>query len=147
MRRGNPFYEATTSLIDIAFTLILFLVIAAVIAPEDVKEIKLPNNYAGGSPVLTVGNEITVHVERNGNVTVDDKLIADSQVPDSVLFMLADTVLANYKAVKPDGKVILRADSGAVWDRPVQIMQAAGRNDISLSIALEPTQLAGYGKK
>jgi biopolymer transport protein ExbD len=146
MRKGNPFFESTTSLIDIAFILILFLVIAAVIAPEDVMEIKLPNNYAGGSPVLTVGNEIIFHVEHNGNVFVDDRLIADSLAPDSVLYMLADTVLANYKQAKPEGKVILRADSGAVWDRPVQIMQAAGRNDVSISIALEPSQLAGYGK-
>jgi biopolymer transport protein ExbD len=146
MKLGNPFAEATTSLIDIAFILILFLVITTVIAPEDVVEMKLPSNYAESAPMLTVSDEIFFHVERSGDVYVSDQLLADSLEPDSMLFMLADTVLANYKILKPAGKVILRADSGSVWDRPIQIMQAAGRNDMPISIALEPAQLAGYGK-
>ncbi|MBU1636268.1 biopolymer transporter ExbD [bacterium] len=147
MRKNNPFADATTSLIDIAFILILFLVIATVIAPEDVVEMKLPSNYAESSPMLTVSDEIIFQVERSGNVLVNGEIIADSLEPDSMVFMLADTVMANYKLVMPAGKVILRADSGSIWDRPVQIMQAAGRNDISISIALEPAQLAGYGKE
>ncbi|MBU0692157.1 biopolymer transporter ExbD [bacterium] len=147
MRKNNPFADATTSLIDIAFILILFLVIATVIAPEDVVEMKLPSNYAESSPMLTVSDEIIFQVERSGNVLVNGEIIADSLEPDSMVFMLADTVMANYKLVMPEGKVILRADSGSIWDRPVQIMQAAGRNDISISIALEPAQLAGYGKE
>jgi biopolymer transport protein ExbD len=147
VRKNNPFADATTSLIDIAFILILFLVIATVIAPEDVVEMKLPSNYAEGSPMLTVSDEIIFQVERSGNVLVNGEIIADSLEPDSVVFMMADTVLANYKQVMPEGKVILRADSGSIWDRPIQIMQAAGRNDISISIALEPAQLAGYDKE
>lgn len=147
MRKSNPFADATTSLIDIAFILILFLVIATVIAPEDVVEMKLPSNYAESSPMLTVSDEIIFQVERSGNVLVNGEVIADSLEPDSIVFMMADTVMANYKLVMPEGKVILRADSGSIWDRPIQIMQAAGRNDISISIALEPAQLAGYGQE
>ena len=147
MRKNNPFADATTSLIDIAFILILFLVIATVIAPEDVVEMKLPSNYAEGSPMLTVADEIIFQVERNGNVLVNGEMIADSLEPDSIVFMMADTVMANYKEVMPEGKVILRADSGSIWDRSIQVMQAAGRNDVSLSIALEPAQLAGYGEE
>ena len=147
MRKNNPFADATTSLIDIAFILILFLVIATVIAPEDVVEMKLPSNYADASPMLTVSDEIIFQVERSGNVLVNGEIIADSLEPDSIVFMLADTVMANYKIAMPEGKVILRADSGSIWDRPIQIMQAAGRNDISISIALEPAQLAGYGSE
>ena len=147
MRKNNPFADATTSLIDIAFILILFLVIATVIAPEDVVEMKLPSNYAEGSPMLTVADEIIFQVERSGNVLVNGEMIADSLEPDSIVFMMADTVMANYKEVMPEGKVILRADSGSIWDRSIQVMQAAGRNDVSLSIALEPAQLAGYGEE
>jgi hypothetical protein len=95
--------------------------------------------------MITVADEIIFQVERNGNVLVNGEVLADSLEPDSIVYMLADTVMANYKTAKPDGKVILRADSGSVWDRPIQIMQAAGRNDISISIALDPAQLAGYG--
>jgi biopolymer transport protein ExbD len=144
VRTNNPFADATTSLIDIAFILILFLVIATVISPEDVVEMKLPSNFAQGQPMLTVADEIIFQVERNGNVLVNGELLVDSLEADSVVFMLCDTVMANYKALKPEGKVILRADSGSVWDRPIQVLQAAGRNDLSISIALEPAQLSGY---
>ena len=146
MKRNNPFADATTSLIDIAFILILFLVIATVIQPEDFVEMKLPSNYSEAKPMLTVADEIIFQVERNGNVLVNGEILADSLEPDSIVYMLADTLLANYRELKPEGKVILRADSGAVWDRPIQVMQAAGRNDISISIALDPAQLAGYGE-
>ncbi|MBU1920519.1 biopolymer transporter ExbD [bacterium] len=103
MRKNNPFADATTSLIDIAFILILFLVIATVIAPEDVVEMKLPSNYAESSPMLTVSDEIIFQVERSGNVLVNGEIIADSLEPDSMVFMLADTVMANYKLVMPAG--------------------------------------------
>ncbi len=97
--------------------------------------------------MLTVADEIIFQVERNGNVLVNGEMIADSLEPDSIVFMMADTVMANYQEVMPEGKVILRADSGSIWDRSIQVMQAAGRNDISISIALEPAQLAGYGEE
>lgn len=139
MRRTNPFAESTTSLIDIAFIIILFLVVSSVIAPEDVVPLKLPNNYDAGQPYLEVGKELVIHVKRSGRVEISGEMLADSLDADSVLFMLADNFIGRYKGAQPDGRVILRADSGAVWDRPVQVLQACGKNSVPISIALEPT--------
>jgi len=139
MRRTNPFAESTTSLIDIAFIIILFLVVSSVIAPEDVVPLKLPNNYDAGTPYLEVGKELVIHVKRSGRVEVSGELLADSLEADSTLFNLCDHFVNRYKAAQPDGRVILRADSGAVWDRPVQVLQACGKNSVPISIALEPT--------
>ncbi|MCL4305562.1 biopolymer transporter ExbD [bacterium] len=142
MRKKDPFAEATTSLIDIAFIVILFLIITTVIAPEDVVPLKLPNNFDDGSPYLQIEKELIIHVKRSGVVEVSGELLADSLEADSTLFRLTDAFIERYIAAQPDGKVILRADSGAVWDRPVQIMQACGKHGVPLSIALEPAQLA-----
>ncbi|MBK6765577.1 MAG: biopolymer transporter ExbD [bacterium] len=142
MRKNDPFAEATTSLIDIAFIIILFLIVSTVIAPEDVVPLKLPNNFDEGTPYLQVDRELIIHVRRSGAVEVSGEMLADSLESDSVLFQLTDAFIERYKVVQPDGKVILRADSGAVWDRPVQIMQACGKHAMPLSIALEPADLA-----
>jgi len=142
MRKSDPFAEATTSLIDIAFIIILFLIVSTVIAPEDVVPLKLPNNFDEGTPYLQVDRELIIHVRRSGAVEVSGEILADSLESDSVLFQLTDAFIERYKAVQPDGKVILRADSGAVWDRPVQVMQACGKHAMPLSIALEPADLA-----
>ncbi|NUO19789.1 biopolymer transporter ExbD [bacterium] len=142
MRKSDPFAEATTSLIDIAFIIILFLIVSTVIAPEDVVPLKLPNNFDEGTPYLQVDKELIIHVRKSGKVEVSGEMLADSLDADSTLFQLADAFIERYKAVQPDGKVILRADSGAVWDRPVQVMQACGKHGLPLSIALEPADLA-----
>lgn len=142
MRKNDPFAEATTSLIDIAFIIILFLIVTTVIAPEETVPLKLPNNFDEGTPYLQIEKELIIHVRRSGLVEISGEMLADSLDADSTLFRLTDAFIERYKAVQPDGKVILRADSGAVWDRPVQVMQACGKHDVPLSIALEPAQLA-----
>ena len=142
MRKTEPFAEATTSLIDIAFIIILFLIVTTVIAPEEIVPMKLPNNYDQGEPYLQVEKELIIHVKRSGLVEISGELLADSLEADSVLFKLTDAFVERYLQSQPDGKVILRADSGAVWDRPVQILQACGKHNVPVSIALEPAQLA-----
>lgn len=138
MRKSDSFSDAMTPMIDLAFNLLLFFIISLVIVPEDLVPLKLPTNYAQGEPNLKVGEEIIFHVIRNGTVIVEDQLLADSLVSDSLLFARADTLLAQYKVMKPEGKVILKADSGAVWDRPIQLLQAAGKQGVPVSIALTP---------
>ncbi|MBI5060162.1 biopolymer transporter ExbD [candidate division KSB1 bacterium] len=137
-RTRDPFDESMTSLIDLAFNLLLFFVISLVIVPEDLVPLKLPTNFGEGQPDLKVGDEIIFHVLRSGAVVVEDQLLADSTVLDSLLFARADTLLSQFHASKPQGKVILKADSGAVWDRPIQLMQAAGKQGVPISIALTP---------
>jgi biopolymer transport protein ExbD len=137
-RTRNPFADASTSLIDLAFNLLLFFVISLVIVPEDVVPIKLPRSSAVEEKTLEAGDDLMFTVMRNGTVLVEEELLADSLVADSVLFARADTVIARYRQAKPQGRLILRADSGAVWDRPIQVMQAAGKHGISLNIALQP---------
>jgi len=141
-RSRNPFADATTSLIDLAFNLLLFFVISLVIVPEDVVPIKLPRSSAAEEKIVQAGDDLMFTVMRNGTVLVEDELLADSLMADSVLFMRADTVIARYRQSKPEGRLILRADSGAVWDRPIQVMQAAGKHGISLNIALQPVSAA-----
>jgi len=126
-----------------AFNLLLFFVISLVIVPEDVVPIKLPRSSAQEEKIAQAGDDLIFAVMRNGDVLVENQLLADSTVTDSVLFARADTVIAQYRTLKPEGRLILKADSGAVWDRPVQIMQAAGRRGISLNIALEPVLSGG----
>ena len=137
-RQRNPFADATTSLIDLAFNLLLFFVISLVIVPEDVVPIKLPRSSAAEEKILQAGDDLMFTVMRNGTVLVEGEMLADSLMADSLLFVRADTLIARYKQAKPDGRLILRADSGAVWDRPIQVMQAAGKHGISLNIALQP---------
>ncbi len=137
-RKRTAFSDAQTSMIDLAFNLLLFFVISLVIVPEDLVPLKLPTNYAQGQPDLRVGDEMIFHVMRSGAVVVEDQLLADSSVIDTVLFARADTLLAQYKAAKPEGRMILKADSGAVWDRPIQLLQAAGKQGIPISIAMNP---------
>lgn len=138
MRKSDSFADAMTPMIDLAFNLLLFFVISLVIVPEDLVPLKLPTNYAGGEPSFKVGDEIIFHVVKNGTVIIEDQMLADSTVIDSVLFARADTLLAQYKVMKPTGKMILKADSGAVWDRPIQLLQAAGKQGVPVSIALTP---------
>jgi len=137
-RSRNPFADASTSLIDLAFNLLLFFVISLVIVPEDVVPIKLPRSSAAAEKILQAGDDLMFTVLRNGTVLVEDELLADSLTGDSVLFARADTIIARYRQAQPEGRLILRADSGAVWDRPIQVMQAAGKHGISLNIALHP---------
>lgn len=137
-RERNPFANATTSLIDLAFNLLLFFVISLVIVPEDVVPIKLPRSSAAEEKTIQTGEELMITVMRSGMVLVEDQILADSLVADSVLYARSDTVIARYKQSQPNGRLILRADSGAVWDRPMQVMQAAGRHGVSLNIALQP---------
>ena len=138
-RRRDPFGVATTSMIDLAFNLLLFFVISLVIVPEDVVPIKLPRSSNAEEKTLQVADDMVFYVMRNGMVLVEGQLLADSLVADSILFSRADHVIAQYHGKQPTGRVILKADSGAVWDRPVQIMQAAGKHGVSLNIALLPT--------
>ena len=140
--KRDPFAVAMTSMIDMAFILLLFFIIAMVLVPEDLVPIKLPSNYAEGERELTVDDDLMGNVLRNGAVLVENQMLADSAAPDSVLFARADTLLAQYKQAKPDGKIILKSDSGSVWDRSVQVMQAAGRHAVTLNVALEPTNYA-----
>jgi biopolymer transport protein ExbD len=136
--RRNPFADVTTSFIDLAFNLLLFFVISLVIVPENVVPIRLPRDSAAEETTLQVADDMVFYVLRDGTVLVEDQLLADSLAADSILFARADTVIAQYHQSKPEGRLILKADSGAVWDRPVQVMQAAGKHGMPLSIALEP---------
>lgn len=142
MARRNLFADVTTSFIDLAFNLLLFFVISLVIVPENVVPIRLPRSSTAEETTLQVADDLIFYVMRDGRVLVEDQLLADSTAVDSVLFARADTVIAQYRQVKPEGRLILKADSGAVWDRPVQVMQAAGKHGVALSIALEP-QIGG----
>ncbi|MDD5088210.1 MAG: biopolymer transporter ExbD [bacterium] len=138
-RKRNSFAEATTSLIDLAFNLLLFFVISLVIVPENVVPIRLPRTSTSSEETtLQVADDLIFYVMRDGRVLVEDQLLADSTAVDSVLFARAETIIAQYRQAKPEGRLILKADSGAVWDRPVQVMQAAGKHGLPLSIALEP---------
>ena len=137
-RKRNSFAEATTSLIDLAFNLLLFFVISLVIVPENVVPIRLPRTQTAEETTLQVADDLIFYVMRDGRVLVEDQLLADSTAVDSVLFARADTVIAQYRQAKPEGRLILKADSGAVWDRPVEVMQAAGKHGVALRIALEP---------
>jgi len=137
--RKNLFADVTTSFIDLAFNLLLFFVISLVIVPENVVPIRLPRTSTSSEETtLQVADDLIFYVMRDGRVLVEDQLLADSTAVDSLLFARADTVIAQYRLAKPEGRLILKADSGAVWDRPVQVMQAAGKHGLPLSIALEP---------
>jgi biopolymer transport protein ExbD len=143
MRVRNTFSEATTSLIDLAFILILFLALTLVFTPETTIPLVLPNDYTGGEKVIEVGDELMIQIDRAGGVYVGGELLAPPEASDSVLYGLCDRLLANLKAQKPETRILIRADSGAVWDRPIQIMQATGRHGLGLSIALNPHNIAG----
>jgi biopolymer transport protein ExbD len=136
--RRDPFSVVQTPMVDMAFNLVLFFVISLVIVPEDLVPLKLPTNYAEGKPDIRVGDEMLFHVLRNGAVMIEDQLLADSAAQDTVVFARTDTLLAQYKAANPDGKVIVKADSGAVWSRPLQVLQAAGNRGVPISIAMTP---------
>jgi biopolymer transport protein ExbD len=143
MRVRNTFSEATTSLIDLAFILILFLALTLVFTPETTIPLVLPNDYTGGEKVIEVGDELMIQIDRAGGVYGGGERLAPPEASDSVLYGLCDRLLANLKAQKPETRILIRADSGAVWDRPIQIMQATGRHGLGLSIALNPHNIAG----
>lgn len=138
MRRRNTFADVMPSFIDLAFNLLIFFVISLVIVPEDVVPIKLPRSSATEEKTLQVRDDLIFYILRNGSVLVGDQLLADSTTADSVVFARADTIIAQYRHAMPEGRLIVKADSGAVWDRPVQVMQAAGKHGVSLNIALNP---------
>ena len=143
MRVRNPFSEATTSLIDLAFILILFLALTLVFTPETTIPLVLPKDFTGGEKVIEVGDELMIQIDRGGAVYVGGELLAPAEASDSVLYGLCDKLLANLKAQKPDARILIRADSGVVWDRPIQIMEASGRHGLGLSIALNPRNIGG----
>jgi biopolymer transport protein ExbD len=143
MRIRNPFSEATTSLIDLAFILILFFSITLIFTPETTIPLVLPNDYTGGEKVVEVGDELMIQVAREGAVFVGGELLAPPEASDSTLYRLCDRLFANLSVQKPETRVLLRADSGVVWDRPIQIIQATGRHGLGLSIALNPRNIGG----
>lgn len=138
MRRKNSFADVMPAFIDLAFNLLIFFVIALVIVPEDVVPIKLPRSSAAEEKTLQVRDDLIFYVLRDGSVLVGDQLLADSLATDSVVFARSDLVIAQFRQAMPEGRLIVKADSGAVWDRPVQVMQAAGKHGVPLNIALNP---------
>lgn len=94
----------TASMSDIAFLLILFFMVTTVFSTEQGLKITLPKAEAT-QRIRLRRNTINVWVDREGHISIDDKIIPDTEAFGNKLLQIL--------AEKPDLVVLLRVDKNA----------------------------------
>lgn len=75
-----------TSLIDIVFILVIFLMLTSSFTPAQSLELTLPSK---ASPVAKSENTMRIQIESSGHVTIDGVAAGRAQLEDSILLRIA----------------------------------------------------------
>lgn len=147
MKKRNKFSESVTPFIDVAFILILFFSTSLVFAPEDYVDLDLPENNSNMKTLVEVEKEMIFNIKNNGDAYINDKIFAENDIPDSILFKRAYKIVSESKKIwfEKNGNIddfyaVVRGDSAAYWGRALQIIQAVSKNGVQLSVALKPVE-------
>ena len=119
-----------TSMMDMTFILLIFLMVISTPAFQHGLPVNLPQSDAGGKIEKT---DVTVSISKAGEISVDDQRAASIAELESML---------KVKRRDPTfGKLILRADGEVTHQKVVDVMGAIKTSGISdVSIATKPKQ-------
>ena len=113
-RTGSATVELTP-LIDVVLLLLIFFMVSTTFRSESVLAVELPD--ADGAPRERADVEVTVHVDADGRIAVDDRELVNGEVE----------VIAAALAAAAGERVVVAADAAARHDAVVRVLDAAGR--------------------
>ena len=122
-RRGR--HEATvelTPLIDVVFLLLIFFMVSTTFVRESELKITLPE--ADGAVVEAPSTAIEITVDRQGDYSVNDRVLVNSN--KRTLVRVLQEVMQPMNVVPAELPVIIRADANASHQAVVRAMDAAG---------------------
>lgn len=136
-RRLNscPAALALTSMLDVIFLLLCFFVTASVFSQwESEISIQLPAAATAEQPSRLPG-EIIVNLAKNGEVTVNGKMLALSDL---------ESRLARISKFYPGQPVIIRADRDVKYESLVKVIDTCRAADVwNFSLATAGDEVAG----
>jgi len=115
-----------TSLVDVAFTLLVIFIITAPILQGGI-DVNLPQ--ADVRPVTAMEDLFIVSIDPRGGVFVEETEITIEEFESS---------FAQLAAGAGTEQVFLRVDKAAVWDNAYRVMAAVQAAGVALSIIGEP---------
>lgn len=132
---SRPAALALTSMLDVIFLLLCFFVTASVFSQwESEISIQLPAAATAEQPSRLPG-EIIVNLAKNGDVTVNGKMLALSDL---------ESRLARISKFYPGQPVIIRADRDVKYESLVKVIDTCRAADVwNFSLATAGDELAG----
>lgn len=132
---SRPSALALTSMLDVIFLLLCFFVTASVFSQwESEISIQLPAAATAEQPSRLPG-EIIVNLAKNGDVTVNGKMLALSDL---------ESRLARISKFYPGQPVIIRADRDVKYESLVKVIDTCRAADVwNFSLATAGDEVAG----
>ena len=132
---SRPAALALTSMLDVIFLLLCFFVTASVFSQwESEISIQLPAAATAEQPSRLPG-EIIVNLAKNGDVTVNGKMLALSDL---------EIRLARISKFYPGQPVIIRADRDVKYESLVKVIDTCRAADVwNFSLATAGDEVAG----
>lgn len=132
---SRPAALALTSMLDVIFLLLCFFVTASVFSQwESEISIQLPAAATAEQPSRLPG-EIIVNLAKNGEVTVNGKMLALSDL---------ESRLARISKFYPGQPVIIRADRDVKYESLVKVIDTCRAADVwNFSLATAGDEVAG----
>lgn len=116
-----------TSLVDVAFTLLVIFIITAPILQGGV-EVSVPR--ADVAPLNTDEEPFIVSVRDDGEILVSETVVSYDEF---------ESVLSQVVAARDVGRVYIRGDSTAVWGNVMRVIaRVANVEGISFALVAEP---------
>jgi biopolymer transport protein ExbD len=123
----------TASMSDIAFLLILFFMVTTVFSTEQGLKLTLPKAEAT-QRIRLRRNTTNVWIDREGHVSIDDKIIPDTEAFGNKLLQIL--------AEKPDLVVLLRVDKNARYGQISDLIEKMKEvNALKLTFATQFEEL------
>ncbi len=116
-----------TSLVDVAFTLLVIFIITAPILQGGV-EVALPR--ADVAPLNTDEEPFVVSVRANGEIVVSETVVSYEEL---------EGVLSQVVAARDVGQIYVQGDSAAVWGSVMRVIaKVAGQEGVRIALVAEP---------
>jgi biopolymer transport protein ExbD len=108
-----------TPMLDLAYVLLIIFIILTTATVQGIK-VSLPK--ASAQPSLAENKTKAITITADGTIYLDTFPVSMSEL---------ENLLRQYKAVKPDLPVILKADSTIQYQRVVDVLDLLGRLEIT----------------
>ncbi len=114
-RRDAPTLEITP-LIDVVFLLLLFFLLTSNFVRDDNSRFPLDLPSAGAGESATEGARVTVFLDAEGNLRLDDEQVRPEELPERLK--------ALYQK-EPATQILIKGDKGSNYGRITDIIDAA----------------------
>jgi biopolymer transport protein ExbD len=108
-----------TPMLDLAYVLLVIFIIMTTATVQGIK-VNLPK--ASAQPSLAENKTKAVTISADGTIYLDTIPVTLSEL---------ESLLGQYKAATPDLPVIIKADSAIAYQRVVEVLDLAGRLEIT----------------